>query len=508
MPFAAVLGVLTRRLENGAAFGAHCLDMLLNTGFRFGIDNWPDIGGQTAWVAHPALRHRAAQHGQRVVGDIVLQAEYTQRRAALACAIEGRGHHVNHHLLGERGGVDNHRVHAAGFRDQRRWASLSVEAGSNIALQQGSDIGRTGKHHAAHAGIAGQLCADGFTTSWQQLHHACRYARFQQQGDTLCGNQRGLLGRFGQHAVTGGQGGGNLAHKDSQREVPRADTDHRAQRAVGFIIKVVTNLTGVVVQEVNCFTHFGNGVAEGFPGFAHQNTHQRLHLIFHQHRGAFQDCGTFLRRGGEPDWRVVHRAFQRLFDFVAGRFADIAHHIFRFSRVNHRHHIAVSNRMLQHWLRRPLVQRAVEQRRGEGGQTMFVSDIVEVTRQRDFRMRQTGCAFLQRHFLNRQHRVGNQLVQRQAAVGDTVNERGVSAVFQQTTHQIGQQGFVGAHRRINTAWTVQLAFRHFTDNLLVQRFAHAVQALELVLARIVVLPGQLVNRRQGMGVVGGKLRIN
>lgn len=52
------------------------------------------------------------------------------------------------------------------------------------------------------------------------------------------------------------------------------------------------------------------------------------------------------------------------------------------------------------------------------------------------------------------------------------------------------------NRGINTARTVQLAVRHFTGDLLVQRFAHAVQALELVLARIVVLTREAVDRRQ------------
>ena len=67
---------------------------------------------------------------------------------------------------------------------------------------------------------------------------------------------------------------------------------------------------------------------------------------------------------------------------------------------------------------------------------------------------------------------------------------------------------MGAHRGINTARTVQFAIRHFTGDLLVQRFTHAVQALELILTRIVVLSGQAVDGRQGVGVMGGKLRVN
>lgn len=67
---------------------------------------------------------------------------------------------------------------------------------------------------------------------------------------------------------------------------------------------------------------------------------------------------------------------------------------------------------------------------------------------------------------------------------------------------------MGTYRGIDSARTVQLAVGHFTGHLLVQRFAHAVQALELVLARIVVLTRRAVDRRRGVGVVGGELRIN
>ena len=133
---------------------------------------------------------------------------------------------------------------------------------------------------------------------------------------------------------------------------------------------------------------------------------------------------------------------------------------------------------------------------------------VQVTRQRDARVRQTNRAFLRGHLLDLQHRVEHQVFQRDAVVGDAVDEAGVGAVFQQTAHQVGQQGFVAAHRRVNAARAVQLAVGDLADHLLVQRLAHAVQALELVLTRVVVLPGQLVDGRQRVGVVGGELRVD
>ena len=287
---------------------------------------------------------------------------------------------------------------------------------------------------------------------------------------------------------------------------------------MGFVIEIITNLACVVVQEVDRFTNFGNGVAEGFTCFAYQDPDERLHLVFHQHRSTFQNGATLLRRRCEPDWRVIHRAVQRLIHFCFGCFPHVADDIFWLRRVNHGLHFAISDGLLQNRFGLPFLQRAVEQGGGEGGQTVFVRQVqargvhatfaVQFTRQRDLRMRQANLTFLGRHLLNRLHRIGNQLVKRQGGIGDTVNEGGVRPVLQQTTHQVRQQGFMGAHRGINTARTVQFAIRHFTGDLLVQRFTHAVQALELVLARIVVLPGQAVDCRQGVGVVGSELRID
>ncbi len=93
-------------------------------------------------------------------------------------------------------------------------------------------------------------------------------------------------------------------------------------------------------------------------------------------------------------------------------------------------------------------------------------------------------------------------------VGNPVDERGVGAVFQQAPHQIGQQRFMSADRSVHAARTIQFAVGDFAHDLLVQRLTHAMQALELVLAGVVVLPGDLVDRRQGVGIVRGELWID
>ncbi len=50
---------------------------------------------------------------------------------------------------------------------------------------------------------------------------------------------------------------------------------------MGFVSEIIPHLSGVVVEKIDRFAHFGNGVNEGFSGFTHQNTNQLLHLAFH-----------------------------------------------------------------------------------------------------------------------------------------------------------------------------------------------------------------------------------
>ena len=90
-----------------------------------------------------------------MIGDLFLQAKHAQGGAALAGAVERGSQHVDHYLLGERRRIDDHRVHPAGFGDQRRRAALGIEAAGDIALQQGGHFGGAGEHHAAYALIGG-----------------------------------------------------------------------------------------------------------------------------------------------------------------------------------------------------------------------------------------------------------------------------------------------------------------------------------------------------------------
>ena len=121
------------------------------------IDDRADIGRNQRRVAHDQLGHRTLQHRQQTVGDIVLDIEQAQRGAALPGAVEGRDQNVGDDLLGERRGVDDHRILTAGLGDQRYDGSQAT--GENeVDLPRGFCRAREG--NPCNARIADQRRAD------------------------------------------------------------------------------------------------------------------------------------------------------------------------------------------------------------------------------------------------------------------------------------------------------------------------------------------------------------
>ena len=148
---------------------------------------------------------------------------------------------------------------------------------------------------------------------------------------------------------------------------------------------------------------------------------------------------------------------------------------------------------------------------GERGQASFVRQVeparvqavgrIEVARRGDLVMRRAER--LDR--ASGRGRIGDEIVDGEARVGDAVDERGVGAVLEQAADQIGEQRLVRADRRIDPAGPVELVA---ADHLLVERLAHAVQALEFVLAAIEIGPGEDERGSERLRIVGGELRID
>ncbi|CAB3925919.1 hypothetical protein LMG26858_05800 [Achromobacter anxifer] len=506
-------------LVHTVARGAHRLDVPLDAVARFRVDHGPHVHRQAVRVAHAKFAHGAAQHGQHVIGIVFLHAQHAQRGAALACRIEGRGQHVEHDLLGQGRGIHHHGVLAAGLGDQRNGVAVVVQAVRQRARDDARDVGGAGEHHAAHAGIGHQLRTHGFAAARQQLHGAGGYAGRAQDGHGLRRDQRRLFGGLGQHGIAGGQRGRDLAREDGQREVPGADAQHGAQRAVRVVAEFGFRLVGVIAQEIHGLAHLGYGVGQRLAGFAHDQAQQGLHLLFQQLRGAAQALRALGHRRGLPDRRGIGGGAQGGLGLVRLRLDDVAHHVAQIGGVadlDGAGGIPCLLALAQHGAGAPRNGGAGQQGRGQRAQAMLVAQIqargvdprtllriaIEFARQRNLFVRRA-----QRHDARGGlDGIGHQLFDRNGLVADQVHERGVGAVFQQAAHQVGQQGFMRADRRIDAAGTVELALRQRTHHLVVQRFAHAVQALELILAGIVVLPRQLIDRGQGVGVVRGELR--
>src|SRR5690606_30296955 len=93
--------VLVVRLENGASLGFELFDVAHDARFGVAVDDRPDVGRQQDGFADGLLGHRAFQHPQHGFGNVVLQAEHAQGRAALARAVECRRHYVADNLLGQ-----------------------------------------------------------------------------------------------------------------------------------------------------------------------------------------------------------------------------------------------------------------------------------------------------------------------------------------------------------------------------------------------------------------------
>ncbi|MNZ82702.1 hypothetical protein D3C78_1014070 [compost metagenome] len=91
---------------------------------------------------------------------------------------------------------------------------------------------------------------------------------------------------------------------------------------------------------------------------------------------------------------------------------------------------------------------------------------------------------------------------RHPRVDQLVHERGVGAVLQQAPYQIRQQIAMRADRRVDAHGAVMLR-----QHRVVQRIAHAVQALELEFARLLRLRRQGQDAGHRVRVVAGELRV-
>ena len=123
-----------RDASPGSALG---LDVGQDAVPRFRRDDGADIGRQAIGIGDHEFRHGALEHGENAVGDILLQAQHTQRRTALSRRVEGGHDHVAHHLFGERGGIDDQGILPARLGNQRNGPAVDTEAAGRAGAGSG-----------------------------------------------------------------------------------------------------------------------------------------------------------------------------------------------------------------------------------------------------------------------------------------------------------------------------------------------------------------------------------
>ena len=314
-----------RRLMDVQALGLEPGDVLFNAGLGVGVDHGADVSGQLGGVAAAQLLHGAVQHGQQPIGAIALHAQQAQGRAALACAVKGRGDNVLYGLLDQGGRIHNHGVLAAGLGHQHHGLAVRAQSGGSLLVQQSGHFGGAGEQYTGHAGVGHQRGAHGFATAWQQLQHFGRDACLVQQVYGLLGNQRCLLGRLGKDGIAGGQSSGDLAGEDGQREVPGADADQGAyawgkQACTGL----QAQLCSVVAQKVDGLAHLGDRVGSRLAGLAHQLGHQWQHMGLIVVGRCLQQAGAQLGRAGTPCGLGLHCGLQGQPDLQGRGIKDMA----------------------------------------------------------------------------------------------------------------------------------------------------------------------------------------
>ena len=250
-----------------------------------GVDHRADMGGRICGIADDEFARRARNHLDHAVGDVVLQEQQSQRRAALAGGAERRGHDVVGDLFGQRGGIDDHRIDAAGLRDQRHDRSI---LGGERAVDRSRDFRRAREDDAGDIGMRHQHAADP-AVARHQMQRGRRHAGFMQQPDGFSRNQRRLFGRLRNDRVAGHQGCRDLTQKDRQRKIPRRDRDEDATAAQAEHVALarwsrhrlafaeqLAPLRGIVAAEIHGFADFRDRIIQCLAALALQQRDETL----------------------------------------------------------------------------------------------------------------------------------------------------------------------------------------------------------------------------------------
>ena len=145
-----------------------------------------------------------------------------------------------------------------------------------------------------------------------------------QQFERASRRERRLLGRLCKHGVAGGKRCGDLAGKDCEREIPRADAGEDAASVQSERIalarrarkrqrcgEVRAGLQRVVTAKVGRLAHFRDCVAVSAAAFAHDQRGEGAHLRLDFACAALEHCCALARRSHRPFLECCSGAIER-----------------------------------------------------------------------------------------------------------------------------------------------------------------------------------------------------
>ncbi len=358
-------------------------------------------------------------------------------------------------------------------------SAVSVEPVKHTPFTRGSEVSRA----PTVAPSPGRSCSAAAGTP-----------AFQQEARGQGRDQRGLFGGLGQN-IAGRKRGRDLAGEDRQREVPGADAGEGSGGGRSDRLRA----RRVVAQEIDRLAQFGHRIGQRLARLARQKRKDGAEVLLVKVGGTVQDPCPFRHRRAPGAG-----SGKGGFDILARRVGDAPH--------------PGAGGGVRHEARRQALDLAGDQRlAGEIGRGTVVARRVDARQRRRVRQvepfgvspfgREKGGPLadhpvrdIGQHRFDRRERIGGDGFRRDLQVDDLVHEGGVGAVFQQPPHQIGQKVAVRADGGVDSA---ARGFVPVDD--VVQTFAHPVKALKLE-RRLVAR--HVEDRGDGMGVVGGELRID
>ncbi len=270
-----------------------------------------------------------------------------------------------------------------------------------------------------------------------------------------------------------------------------------------------SRLGGVVAQEIDRLAHFRDGIADRAPRLADDEPDQHGKPRLKRIRRPLQRRRALVRRRRAPDRRDRHRFRESGVDGLRRSGGHAPDAVAPVGRIDDLRHITGERSAGHHGLGPPRRGAACDQRHGERGKPLLAREVepgriepplaIEMARMGDPQMRRADRT--EREGLG--DGIGDQRLDRHGGIGDAVDEGSVGAVLEQAAHQIGEQRVMRADRRIDAAGPAELLL---SDHFLIERLAHAVQALELVLAGIIVRPRHLHDGGERLRIVGRELR--